>query len=94
MEKAGIEKYIRDHECFGNTGMNKGENIKLLLERNNLDDAVYVGDTQGDYEAAVFAGIPFIFAGYGFGSVENYHTAINDIKELLDLFYSQGSNIS
>lgn len=70
MEKAGIEKYIRDYECFGNTGRNKGENIKLIVERNNLDDAVYVGDTQGDYEATVFAGIPFVFARYGFGSVE------------------------
>lgn len=85
MEKAGIEKYIRDHECFGNTGKNKGENIKHLIERNNLDDVVYVGDTQGDYEATVFAGIPFVFAKYGFGSVENYYMAISEIKELLNL---------
>lgn len=85
MEKAGIEKYITDFECFGNTSKNKGENIKHLIERNNLDDVVYVGDTQGDYEATVFAGIPFVFAKYGFGNVENYYMAINEIKELLNL---------
>ncbi len=85
MEKAGIEKYITDYECFGNTGKSKGENIKLVMERNNLDDVVYVGDTQGDYEAAVFAGIPFVFAWYGFGSAENYYLAISDIKELMEL---------
>jgi phosphoglycolate phosphatase len=85
MEKAEIEKYITDYECFGNTGKSKGENIKLVIERNNLDDAVYVGDTQGDYEATVFAGTPFIFAKYGFGNVENCYMAISEIKELLDL---------
>lgn len=85
MEKAGVEKYITDYECFGDTGKSKGENIKLVMKRNNLDEAVYVGDTQGDYEATVFAGIPFVFAKYGFGSVENCYLAISEIKELLNL---------
>ncbi|WP_411682017.1 HAD family hydrolase [Clostridium thailandense] len=85
MKKAGIEKYITDFECFGNTGRCKGENIKLVIERNNLNDVVYVGDTQGDYEATVLAGVPFIFAKYGFGSVEDYYLEISDIKELLNL---------
>jgi phosphoglycolate phosphatase len=85
MEKAGIESYIKDHECFGDTGRSKGENIKLIIERNNLDDVVYVGDTQGDYEATVFAGVPFVFAKYGFGNPLNCYLAISEIKELLDL---------
>jgi phosphoglycolate phosphatase len=85
MEKAGVEKYITDYECFGNTTKGKGENIKLLMERNKLKDVVYVGDTQGDYEATVFAGIPFVFAKYGFGNPEGYYLAINDMKELLNL---------
>lgn len=85
MKKVGIEEYITDHECFGDTGKSKGENIKLLMERNNINDAVYVGDTQGDYEASVFAGIPFIYAKYGFGHPENYDYAIDGIKELLNL---------
>lgn len=85
MKKAGIEKYITDYECFGNTGKGKGENIKLVIERNNLEDVVYVGDTQGDYEATLFAGIPFVFAKYGFGSVENCYAAVSGIKELLSL---------
>lgn len=85
MEKAGIEKYIVDFECFGNTGKSKGENIKLIMKRNNLDDVVYVGDIQGDYEATVEAGIPFVYARYGFGNVESFYMAINNIKELLDL---------
>lgn len=85
MEKAGIEEYITDYECFGDTGRSKGENIKLVMERNNLEDAVYVGDTQGDYEASLYAGIPFVFAKYGFGSPEGCYMAIGGIKELLNL---------
>ncbi|MDV3427488.1 MAG: HAD family hydrolase [Bacillota bacterium] len=85
MKKAGVEKYITDYECFGNTGKNKGENIMLVIKRNNLQDAVYIGDTQGDYEATVLAGIPFIFAKYGFGSTPDCYLAISEIKELLNL---------
>ncbi|WP_255451323.1 HAD family hydrolase [Sporomusa sp. KB1] len=85
MKKAGIELYIKDWECFGNTGKGKGKNIMLLVKRNNLTDVVYVGDTQGDYEATQMAQIPFIFAKYGFGHVENYERAISRINELLNL---------
>lgn len=85
MKKAGIERYITDFECVGNTGRSKGENIKLLMERNQLEDALYVGDTQGDYEATLYAGIPFVHAGYGFGSVAAEVPAIQDIEELLEL---------
>ncbi len=85
MKKAGVEPYIKDWECFGNTGKVKGESILLLMKRNKLTDVVYVGDTQGDYEATQIAQIPFIFAKYGFGHVENCERAISGIKELLDL---------
>lgn len=85
MKKVGIEKYIIDHECFGNTGKCKGENIKLIIERNNLEDVVYVGDTQGDYEATVYSNVPFVFAEYGFGNAPNCYLAISEIKELLNL---------
>ena len=80
---AGAESYIEDIEEFGQTGLQKDENIRLLMERNHLDQAVYVGDTAGDYNSTLKAGIPFIFASYGFGSVEDPGVVrINDITEL------------
>ncbi|WP_346354761.1 HAD family hydrolase [Azotosporobacter soli] len=85
MKKAGIEEYVSDWECFGDTGRPKGENIRLLMERNKISDAAYVGDTQGDYEATKIAQIPFIFARYGFGNVEHGGQVINGIKELLSM---------
>jgi phosphoglycolate phosphatase len=86
MQKNQVEPYITDTECFGNTGCSKGENILLLMERNGLSasETVYVGDTMGDYEAAQEAGIEFLFAAYGFGSVTGTRQ-IQNFSKLKDL---------
>ncbi len=76
---------IKDHLCYGDNNLPKGENIKLIMQRNNVDKAIYVGDIQGDYDACQIAKIPMIYASYGFGKVENPDYTINDIKELPSL---------
>jgi len=87
MDKNGITSYIRDYECFGHTGLQKDENIVLLLERNGIkkEEAVYVGDTFGDYTATKKAGLSFVFARYGFGEVESPDYAVDSPSELLTL---------
>lgn len=81
-----LEKYFCDFECIGNTGMPKGRNIKTVIERNSFESAAYVGDTQGDCDAAAEAGVPFIFAAYGFGNAEgNIYRKVNSFKELARL---------
>lgn len=82
LEKTGLEAYVKDTECFGDTGKMKGDNILLLMERNNLKNPAYVGDIKGDFEAAEFAGIPFIHVAYGFGDVENPYGRISKFSEL------------
>jgi len=86
MEKNGIEDIISDIECFGCTGLQKDENIRLLMDRNDIDEAVYVGDTLGDFEASRKAGVKFIFCEYGFGDVSNPDAVIKDFSELSDMF--------
>lgn len=56
--------------CAEATGLSKGENNKLLIEKYNLKSPVYIGDTKGDLESARVAQIPFIYASYGFGKIE------------------------
>lgn len=85
MKKTGLEPYIKDFECFGKTGKSKSENIKLLIGRNNLKSAVYVGDTQGDANACKEAGIPFIWASYGFGKVSEYMAKIDKFSDLIKI---------
>ena len=80
-----LDKYFIDYECPGRTGLPKGENIKLIVERNNLKNPVYVGDTQGDANAAKFANVPFIFAKYGFGNVEEFYNSIDSFDQLLKI---------
>lgn len=87
MEKNGIAEYIKDFECFGNTGLLKDQNIRLIIERNNLKAAAYVGDTQGDYEACKKADVPFIWAAYGFGRPEDdkYYAKLEEFDQLESL---------
>lgn len=81
-----LEKYFLDFENPGRTGLSKGENIQLIMERNHIKKAVYVGDTQGDMLSAKFAGIPFVFASYGFGKPGEYDYIIEKPIDLLHIF--------
>lgn len=74
---------IEDIACYGDNNEPKGVNIALLYERNGLDDAVYVGDIQGDYDASVKAGVRFIHAAYGFGTIKEQVPKIHKFEELV-----------
>ncbi len=78
----GLEGLFDDTESYGHTGHEKGYNIRLMAKRNRLTEAFYLGDTQGDCDAAGEAGIPFLHAAYGFGSVPAGTPSISDIRRL------------
>lgn len=84
-QASGLGRYFKDVECFGATGLQKGENNRLICRRNGLRAPVYIGDTAGDQQAAKEAEIPFIFARYGFGQAREYCHAIDRLPQLLDL---------
>lgn len=77
--------YVEDTECYGNNLLQKGDNIRLVVERNQLEAAVYVGDIQGDYDASSQAGIPFIHAAYGYGKINVPVPAIQSFEELAEM---------
>lgn len=85
LDHYGFGKYFEDIECYGNNLKQKGDNIRLVVERNHLDKAVYVGDIQGDYEASCKAGIGFIHAAYGFGAIEAIVQRIGNLPQLLEV---------
>ena len=76
---------IEDIECYGNNLLKKAENIRLLAERNDLTDACYIGDIQGDYDATMKAGYKFIHAKYGFGTIDTDVPYINSFPELISV---------
>lgn len=75
------------HQCYGTKGNPKADNIRDIVNDHNLQSPVYVGDTTGDYDSATKAGVPFIFAGYGFGTVAGGQVAtihnFDELKQLL-----------
>lgn len=80
-----LEPYFLDFECWGRTKTVKGESIKILMQSNGISnkDAVYVGDTQGDLEACIYADIPFIWAEYGFGNPQDKTYSVSTFSELI-----------
>ncbi len=78
--------YFMGHQCYGTKGNPKAENIKDIVNDYDLSSSVYVGDTIGDYNSATKAGVPFIFANYGFGMVaEGQIATISAFSELVEL---------
>lgn len=82
LEWSGTIDLFEDTEDFGSTGMGKADNIRLLYKRNRLDEAIYVGDTVMDWRSAKEAGLPFVFASYGYGQVEAPDAVIDTFEEL------------
>lgn len=82
LDYTGLRSLMTDYEEWGRTGLDKGSNIRLVMERNGIEKAVYIGDTAGDEKAARKAGIPFIHAAYGFGRAENPEAVISNLAEL------------
>ena len=85
IEKLGLTGLIVGHLCFGDTGTEKGETIRRLMKEHKIQSAAYIGDTQGDLDAAAAAGIPFIFASYGFGNPTHWDAKIEKFEDLLAL---------
>ena len=73
---------VADIECYGNTQQQKDVNLKALIERNHYETYYYLGDTQGDYNACQKAGVPFLFAAYGFGRVDAKVPQVESLEQL------------
>lgn len=81
---SGIREYITDWLCFGDTLSEKDTNMRLLMDKHGLKQTAYIGDIRNDALSSKRAGVPFIWAAYGFGNVpeELYSEKIDDIREL------------
>lgn len=86
LETSGLVDVVKDFECWGRTGLSKGENIRLVMARNQVEDAVYVGDTLGDEKAARDAEVPFYYAAYGFGEAKAPDVHLSNINKIKEYF--------
>lgn len=80
-----LTSFVNGFLCAGMTGKDKGENLLALMREHGLKNCIYVGDTRMDEAACRKAGIPFVWASYGFGKPEAPAAVIKDFSEIPDL---------
>ena len=83
---SGLKKYFSDWDCVGMSGLPKYEMIENLISIHQLKKSVYIGDTEGDEQAAQGAKIDFIHAKYGFGKTKENHKHFDSFEELVEFF--------
>ena len=88
-----LEGCFTDLLSHGGTGKSKAENIAYLIDKYQLKSPVYVGDTQGDADQAHAAGIPFIWASYGFGQVDNPDAKLLSFTQIKEAISSINKNL-
>ena len=82
LDAHGLWELFDDYEEQGRSGLDKAANIRLVSERLGLERVLYLGDTEGDRLAAEGAGVPFLWATWGFGKPEAPAAAIFSLPEL------------
>lgn len=85
LEYSNYGKYFDDFIAASKEKVSKADAIKMVIERNDIKNAIYVGDTDKDMLAAEGAGIEFVQALYGFGDDLNTEYSINDFEKLPEL---------
>ena len=85
MKKSGLEEYFIDYIGTSSYGINKAEAINIMMDRNNVKTACYIGDIKKDMIAAKEANINFIHARYGFERNLECDCHIDEISELQKL---------
>ncbi|WP_422718283.1 HAD family hydrolase [Faecalibaculum rodentium] len=60
-EASKLQDVVDSFISNGETGLDKDQNIRILMKRNGLCSAVYIGDTSRDRLCAEKSGIPFIW---------------------------------
>lgn len=83
---SGLRACFTDWDCHGMSGLPKSAMLERLCSRHALRSAVYVGDTQGDRDAAEQAGMEFAHARYGFGSAEPATMSFDSFLDLVAHF--------
>ena len=79
---SGLAPHFVDFECWGNTGRAKADNVAAVVARHRLKAPLFIGDTEGDRDAALRNGLRFVHAAYGFGEVADAHAALASLHDL------------
>lgn len=91
LNSSKLKKYFKDY--LAASTMSKSDAIKKIIKDNELEYAVYVGDTIKDYSATIEANVPFIQVLYGFGSRIEKVDTIDNISELHSVLKTKNKSV-
>ncbi len=86
MAYTGLASCFTGDITYGERPVPKSENLRYLQEVHNLRHPVYVGDVQADCDQSHMAGMPFVWASYGFGQVADADLKITSFGQLATIF--------
>lgn len=86
----GLDSYFEGTLTFGETHCGKAENIRTVIDKYGLKNPLYIGDTQGDSDAAHRAGIDMCHVTYGFGNCRDAQLSADSFDSLVTLLNNDG----
>ncbi len=78
-----LSEYVTHADCYGISRKTKADMIQNIIKTHHIKHAVYIGDTLIDQTAAELAGVDFIGAAYGFGTVQTAEKRFESFTEIL-----------
>jgi phosphoglycolate phosphatase len=81
-----LRRHFASWDCHGASGAPKSEMIERIVDRYGVMNPIYIGDTEGDRQAADAAGVDFGYASFGFGRVAAPAPAFASFGELVAWF--------
>ena len=86
MSCIGITPFITEAVSYGDTHKPKGDNMLLLKAKYGLQQPLYMGDIEADGQETHRAGLPFVYARYGFGHTDDYELVFDSFNDFTEFF--------
>ncbi len=89
---AGLTEYFEGTLTHGETGRGKDFNIARVVDTYGLETPLYIGDTQGDGDAAHAVGVPMGHVAWGFGRCHDAELTFGSFDEMTAFLTEQKCN--
>lgn len=66
-------------------GYTKTDMLNSIKRKYTDSEYFFIGDTDGDYKAALNSGIEFIYATYGYGKIDGKANVIGSLRDMINL---------
>ena len=96
IQQLKLEKYFSKIVCTDSfeKKLNKKQMIKVIMKDKNFKNAIMIGDTIDDFDAAISNGIKFIKVSWGYGDNESWkQKTYNEVSKPAEIIRYLGTAI-